>query len=205
MRRQSLLGQVYSADLRRRTIPLLRLASLAKIADLRPMPSFVYVLIARNKSGRTRTYVGWTLDLDRRLAEHNGAGKAGAKSTRGQSLVAGLCRKIPHPAQSHGAGICLETRPRLPRRRCGRHDGRFSGKLRLGEAHDFRTDRDRRMPVLSSGLQRDPRRRPDRSQSQADRSLSGPGGARWAAHPLCAGHPHPCRSFLGGARNWAAP
>ncbi len=48
------------------------------------MPSFVYVLIARNKSGLTRTYVGWTLDLERRLAEHNGLGKRGAKSTRGQ-------------------------------------------------------------------------------------------------------------------------
>ena len=46
------------------------------------MPSFVYVLIARSKSGLTRTYVGWTLDLDRRLAEHNGSGKRGAKSTR---------------------------------------------------------------------------------------------------------------------------
>ena len=53
------------------------------------MPAFVYVLIARNKSGRTRTYVGWTLNLERRLREHNGAGKAGAKFTRGQiwSLV----------------------------------------------------------------------------------------------------------------------
>jgi putative endonuclease len=48
------------------------------------MPSYVYVLIAQNKSGRTRTYVGWTLDLDRRLAEHNGLGGKGAKSTRGQ-------------------------------------------------------------------------------------------------------------------------
>ena len=51
------------------------------------MPSFVYILIARNKSGRTRTYVGWTLDLDRRLAEHNGARKRGAKSTRGRTWV----------------------------------------------------------------------------------------------------------------------
>jgi putative endonuclease len=48
------------------------------------MPSFVYVLIARGRSGRTRTYVGWTLDLDRRLAEHNGKGAKGAKFTRGQ-------------------------------------------------------------------------------------------------------------------------
>jgi putative endonuclease len=49
------------------------------------MPSFVYVLITRNKSGRARTYVGWTLDLERRLAEHNGAGTKGATSTRGQA------------------------------------------------------------------------------------------------------------------------
>ena len=53
------------------------------------MPSFVYILIARNKSGRTRTYVGWTLDLDRRLKDHNGTAAGGAKFTRGQvwSLV----------------------------------------------------------------------------------------------------------------------
>jgi putative endonuclease len=49
------------------------------------MPSYVYVLITQNKSGRTRTYVGWTLDLERRLAEHNGAAGKGAKSTRGQA------------------------------------------------------------------------------------------------------------------------
>ena len=49
------------------------------------MPSFVYVLIAPNKAGKTRTYVGWTLDLDRRLNEHNGAGRKGAKFTRGQA------------------------------------------------------------------------------------------------------------------------
>jgi len=51
------------------------------------MPSFVYVLAARNPDGRSITYVGWTLDLDRRLAEHNGkqaGAKKGAKSTRGR-------------------------------------------------------------------------------------------------------------------------
>ena len=63
------------------------------------MPSFVYVLLTRNPGGRTITYVGWTLDLERRLAEHNGkttdaqksarkgtpkAGSKGAKSTRGR-------------------------------------------------------------------------------------------------------------------------
>jgi putative endonuclease len=47
------------------------------------MPSFVYVLKTENPSGRTITYVGWTLDLERRLEEHNG-GKRGAKTTRGR-------------------------------------------------------------------------------------------------------------------------
>ena len=47
------------------------------------MPSFVYVLAAKNPDGRTITYVGWTLDLERRLDEHNGK-KAGARSTRGR-------------------------------------------------------------------------------------------------------------------------
>jgi putative endonuclease len=51
------------------------------------MPSFVYVLAAQNPDGRTITYVGWTLDLERRLDEHNGkrAGvRRGAKTTRGR-------------------------------------------------------------------------------------------------------------------------
>jgi len=51
------------------------------------MPSFVYVLTARNPGGGAITYVGWTLDLERRLAEHNGVrsgAKKGAKSTRGR-------------------------------------------------------------------------------------------------------------------------
>ena len=50
----------------------------------RRMPSFVYVLATRNPDGRTVTYVGWTRDLDRRLAEHNGKA-AGAKTTRGRT------------------------------------------------------------------------------------------------------------------------
>ena len=41
---------------------------------------------AKNPGGRTLTYVGWTLDLDRRLDEHNGK-KAGARSTRGRAWV----------------------------------------------------------------------------------------------------------------------
>jgi putative endonuclease len=49
------------------------------------MPAFVYVLMTRSPRGRTITYVGWTLDLERRLAEHNGTGARGAKSTRGRA------------------------------------------------------------------------------------------------------------------------
>lgn len=43
---------------------------------------FVYVL-GSTDNGDYRTYVGWTLDLDRRLAEHNAG--SGAKSTRGRA------------------------------------------------------------------------------------------------------------------------
>ncbi|HUO01328.1 MAG TPA: GIY-YIG nuclease family protein [Rhizomicrobium sp.] len=51
------------------------------------MVCYVYVLAAQNKAGGIVTYVGWTLDLERRLAEHNGQGKRGAKSTRGRNWV----------------------------------------------------------------------------------------------------------------------
>lgn len=43
---------------------------------------FVYILGSRR--GRDcRTYVGWTLDLERRLAQHNDG--SGARSTRGRA------------------------------------------------------------------------------------------------------------------------
>jgi putative endonuclease len=47
-------------------------------------PCFVYVLGCATPA-RYLTYVGWTLDLERRLAQHN-AGN-GARSTRGRSWV----------------------------------------------------------------------------------------------------------------------
>jgi putative endonuclease len=48
------------------------------------MACYVYVL--GSESGREfRTYVGWTLDLDRRLRQHNSA--TGAKSTRGRFWI----------------------------------------------------------------------------------------------------------------------
>ncbi len=46
------------------------------------MAAYVYMIATNAPAGRSLTYVGWTLDLDRRLAEHNGVGKRGAKSTR---------------------------------------------------------------------------------------------------------------------------
>jgi len=48
------------------------------------MDCFVYVLGCRGKD-RTLTYVGWTNDVMRRLAQHN-SGK-GARSTRGRDWV----------------------------------------------------------------------------------------------------------------------
>lgn len=46
------------------------------------MPYFVYVLGSFGKNAG-RTYVGWTTDLERRVAKHNAG--AGARSTRGRS------------------------------------------------------------------------------------------------------------------------
>ena len=46
------------------------------------MNSFVYILGSEGKGG-PRTYVGWTTDLERRLAQHNAG--TGARSTRGRA------------------------------------------------------------------------------------------------------------------------
>ncbi len=48
------------------------------------MPCYVYIL-GSEQGDRYRTYVGWTTDLDRRLAQHNRGD--GAKSTRGRKWV----------------------------------------------------------------------------------------------------------------------
>lgn len=47
-----------------------------------PMECFVYILGSSGKN-TYRTYVGWTIDINRRLAEHNAG--TGARSTRGRS------------------------------------------------------------------------------------------------------------------------
>lgn len=46
-------------------------------------PACVYVIGTLTPAG-PRTYVGWSVDVTRRLAEHNGRGGRGAKSTRGR-------------------------------------------------------------------------------------------------------------------------
>jgi putative endonuclease len=56
----------------------------ARITHNRAMPSFVYVLGCRTPD-RTLTYVGWTTDIARRLAQHNGG--TGARTTRGRAWV----------------------------------------------------------------------------------------------------------------------
>jgi putative endonuclease len=48
------------------------------------MDCFVYVLGSTGK-GRYWTYVGWTNDVDKRLAQHNAG--TGARSTRGRTWV----------------------------------------------------------------------------------------------------------------------
>ncbi len=48
------------------------------------MACFVYVLGTQG-SGRVLTYVGWTLDVVRRLAQHNAG--TGARTTRGRQWI----------------------------------------------------------------------------------------------------------------------
>lgn len=46
------------------------------------MACFVYILGSRGAGGY-RTYVGWTIDLEERLAQHNAG--TGARSTKGRT------------------------------------------------------------------------------------------------------------------------
>lgn len=56
------------------------------------MTGFVYVLGCDAPDGY-RTYVGWTLDLDRRLTQHNSG--TGAKSTRGRAWCLIYAERLP--------------------------------------------------------------------------------------------------------------
>lgn len=57
-----------------------------------PRPCFVYILLS-DDGGDSRTYIGWTNDLERRLAMHNGG--RGAKSTRGRKWRLIYTEKFP--------------------------------------------------------------------------------------------------------------
>jgi putative endonuclease len=57
---------------------------MAKRPPARATLFFVYVLGSRRKND-CRTYVGWTIDLERRLRQHNTG--VGAKSSRGRKWV----------------------------------------------------------------------------------------------------------------------
>lgn len=56
------------------------------------MTGFVYVIGCMTPRGY-RTYVGWTLDLDRRLSEHNAG--TGARSTRGRQWQLIYAERLP--------------------------------------------------------------------------------------------------------------
>jgi putative endonuclease len=58
---------------------------------------FVYVIGSMTARG-SRTYVGWTLDLNRRLDQHN-AGR-GAKSTRGRTWQLIYAEKLETRSQA---------------------------------------------------------------------------------------------------------
>ena len=57
---------------------------MAEVLKDLAMECFVYILGSCGKGG-CRTYVGWTNDLDRRVARHNAG--TGARSTRGRVWV----------------------------------------------------------------------------------------------------------------------
>jgi putative endonuclease len=56
------------------------------------MTGFVYVLGSDSDPGY-RTYVGWTVDLERRLSAHNAG--IGAKSTRGRHWSLIYAERLP--------------------------------------------------------------------------------------------------------------
>ena len=58
------------------------------------MTAYVYILGSETADGY-RTYVGWTLNVERRLAEHNGGKASGAKSTRGREWSVIYVERLP--------------------------------------------------------------------------------------------------------------
>lgn len=69
------------------------------------MSAFLYVLGSTSKT-TPKTYVGWTTDLDQRLAAHN-AGR-GAKSTRGYQWQLLYAEKLETPSAAMSREVYLK-------------------------------------------------------------------------------------------------
>ncbi len=65
-------------------------------------------------SQRPLTYVGWTNDIDKRLARHN-AGK-GARSTRGRAWKPAVFRTLRNPQRRREPRMVPQARPRISAR-----------------------------------------------------------------------------------------
>jgi putative endonuclease len=72
-----------------------RFTSMPRPSSLEPA-CFVYVLASLESA--PRTYVGWTTDLDRRLAQHNKG--LGAKTTRGRQWWLIYAEKYHAPSEA---------------------------------------------------------------------------------------------------------
>ncbi len=66
---------------------------------------FVYVLGSVRRDER-RTYVGWCLDLDQRLARHNSG--AGARSTRGRVWILLYAESYPTRREAMSREVSLK-------------------------------------------------------------------------------------------------
>lgn len=79
------------------------------------MSAYVYVLGCEGAAAYL-TYVGWTLDLDRRLKQHNSGSLAGAKSTRGRVWTVIYAERYPTRSEAMSREWHLKRDRRLRRR-----------------------------------------------------------------------------------------
>lgn len=75
----------------------------------RPLGAFVYVLGSVRGADR-RTYVGWSVDLNQRLARHNAG--LGARSTRGREWILLYAERYA----TRGEAMCREYALKRDRR-----------------------------------------------------------------------------------------
>jgi len=80
------------------------------------MACFVYVLGCRHGE-RALTYVGWTNDLDARLARHNAG--TGARTTRGRRWTLLYAERLPNRAEAMSREWHLKRDRKLRRELAG--------------------------------------------------------------------------------------